>query len=278
MRQLLPLFVFLMLAACGGKNDVGANAAPPQAAPSASPEAKRLLEEAIDDFTAGRIDISLAKLEQAAEHEPRNAKVQAWLGRAYSGMARLSEAKLAHREAARFAGDATLRMEQSYLAAAAALQLARARMDKGDYSQAAAQARDALADNPELVEARALLAGALFHLQEFREALAEYQRVSEETAGAARRDALNWVAHCHLRLRDGPAAEQVFNALIREGYTANDVFGWRAACRKERKDYEGARMDLLRALDVASSEEMHKDLQKELRAVEALITGAENGK
>lgn len=280
----------LLLAACGGSNkqqpDAGETPAPPpntpQEAPGVDPEraaqARKLVEQGIEAFNKASFDDAIPLFEQATEADSGNAEAFAWLADTYNRKERLSEAKLAYRTAAKLSTDAKARTRLAYLAADMALKVARKGIKDGQHKMAVEQARDALADNPTLVAARGVMAEGHFLLKQFEEAREQYNLVSEESSGAVRHDALYWVGQCWLRLHKTDEAEKVFTGLINEGYKANNVYFWRGMCRRDRKDYSGARTDMLQAIDHAESKDMQKELQAELKAVEDLIAAAEKGK
>jgi Flp pilus assembly protein TadD len=277
------LLASLLLAACGGANK-------PEPAPEDVPaqdssaktsdvdpnvaKAAGLVELGVARFNNEEFDAALKLFEEAAELDPTSAGAHARLADILDRKGRLGEAKLAYRAAARLSPDAKSQMRLNYHAADVTLKLAQQKMKEGHYKLALEQARDALSYNPALSAARGAIAAAQFNLGDYEEARAEYFRVAEESTGEARQEALNWVGHCWLRLRNAAEAEKVFGGLINEGYTANNVYFWRGACRKERKDYQGARTDFLQAIEYANSKEMTADLQKELKAVDELLAKA----
>lgn len=278
-------FLACLLAACGGANKpeptpenvpAGNTAMQPGVNPNIA-KAASLVERGVEKFHNEEFDAALQLFENAADLDPGSADAHAWLADIFNRKGRLSEAKLEYRTAARLSRDAKSQTRLNYLAADVALKLAQQKLKEGHHKLALEQARDALSFNPALTAARGTIAAAQFNLGDYEEAREEYFRFAEESTGAARQEALNWVGQCWLRLRDAAEAEKIFTGLINEGYTANNVFFWRGACRKERKDYKAARTDILQAIEYASSKEMTAELQKELKAVDELIAKAEKG-
>jgi Tfp pilus assembly protein PilF len=285
MRLASCFLACLMLAACGGANKpepapqdapVGNTAAPAAVNPNVA-KAAGLVEQGVEKFHDEDFDAALQLFENAADLDPNSADAHAWLADIFNRKGRLSEAKLEYRAAARLSRDAKSQIRLNYLAADVALKLAQQKLKEGHHKLALEQARDALSYNPALTPARGTIAAAQFNLGDFEEAREEYFKFAEESTGAARHEALSWVGQCWMRLRNAAEAEKVFTGLINEGYTANNVFLWRGACRKERKDFKGARTDILQAIEYASSKEMTADLQQELKAVDELIAKAEKG-
>lgn len=224
-------------------------------------------------YAAGKTDEGLRAFEAAVDADNSLGEAHAWLGKVYAEKGRLSEAKLQHRDAARLAQTPEVRLQQSYLAAEMGYKLALAAYARRDYRPAEEQAKDALRDRPSYPEARRVLADALFRREQYAEARTQYQQVADESSADARREALNWVGQCGLRLNENEAAEKVFSALIKEGYNHNDVYAWRAWCRFNRKDLAGARQDFLQAIEHATSPEKRKEFQAALAEVEKAEKG-----
>lgn len=269
----------LGLSACGGGNaaNTATNAPPPGNARDDDAERQRkaradqardAIERARRLHGEGKLAEAITEAELASEIDPGNGLAFAWLGEAYTEQGRDLEAARAHREAARLAPNERERTQQTYRAGDASRRVAKKAFANAQYKMAAEHARDALKANQLDAEARRVLADALLQAGLHAESRPEYQRLADEGTGKARQEALYWVGICGLYLFEYAQAEKVFDALVKEGYQAGDIYLWRGRCRFERKDVEGAKQDFRLAVEFASTPDQRKVCEAALAELE----------
>lgn len=267
--------MLMTLSGCGpGPNAVAGNEPTGSAPGGNEPDAARRIRWAADALTQAekdynRLDFAAAanSANEAIQWTPLDPKPWELLGRCEEKLGQHHAARDAYRRAAALS-EGTTRSALLDLAARCSVALADRAFKGQEFKVAEEHARDALGANQSNLEARRILADALLQRRQYEEARAEYRRISDESTGQRRQDNLYWAGICGLYLFQYAAAEEVFNGLIREGYKSGDVFLWRARCRFERKDLEGARQDFRLAIEFASTPEQRQTAEAALAELE----------
>ncbi|MBK9975163.1 MAG: tetratricopeptide repeat protein [Planctomycetes bacterium] len=269
-RALLLLLLLMTLAGCGGGNaEPGQEATNQPAAKDNTPGANiarsnELLAEGKARYDKSEFEKAITELTEAVEWNPDNARAWDLLGRCHYKLKHWRDCRDAFKNALRNA-DASVRQAQAGYVMESSTELGKQAMAIGQYKLAEEHARDALQWNRAYLPAVKLLAEALYQRGQFDDARTQFQALAEQNVGEDRHNGLYWAGLCSTQLRQYDKAEATFSTLIKEGYTAGDVYYWRAECRADRKDMEGAIQDVNLAIANAAS----PDRRKELEAVRA---------
>lgn len=271
-RIVLSTVLLLAAVGCGGgENGIpdinrSGNAAPERSevkptGPSARD--KREARELADEARGASLNYNNTRAEEllkrAVELDPEYGLAHAWLGRVLVQLGRYTEAYDHHMLAARYADEPEIAEEQHYFAAGARVESARKAETDGEYKLAEEFLNDAHKLVPETMETLFLLGRVQYARGAHAEARETYELASDMAVGDMRRDALYWVAQCDFGLEDYESAQRVFSTIINEGYTARDVFGYRAYCRFKLDDAQGALEDFRQAQEYATSPDRRQE-------------------
>lgn len=265
MKRVL-LALLLPLAACGAGNDNDSSVDKSRPAPGTNApdmgiaRSNELLAEGKARYDNSEFEKAIADLTEAVEWNPNNARAWDLLGRCYYKLKRWRDCRDAFKNALRNS-EIEVRQAQTGYVMESSTELGKQAMAIGQYKLAEEHARDALQWNRAYLPALKLLAEALYQRGQFEDARAQYQSLAEQSIGGDRHNGLYWAGLCSTQLRQYDKAEATFTTLIKEGYTAGDVYYWRAECRADRKDIEGAIQDVNLAIQHAASQERRKELE-----------------
>lgn len=147
-------------------------------------DSRRTTDRITKLLLAGKNPEALAAARAAVRRYPGDARIHARHGDALYKLERLKEAETAYRVALRLDG----RLFQAWYG------LAWTEFSRGAYRSAVASFRGALDAEPADRESRFHLAKCHFYLGEVDEAVAEYQRLADDSRGGLRREALGEIA------------------------------------------------------------------------------------
>lgn len=262
---------FLLLVACGGGDNKAERADNSSAVVEQASDrdddqrrARSLYAQAEGLLRQSEYEAALPLLEESAALAPRDLEIQAMLGRTLNSLGRNAEA-LAQFEVAVKLASGSERSELRELMAQCSHRLASDAYAAKENRLALEHLHDGLKLRPSDPEMNLLRGFAHYRLEQYAEAEEAFAIAATGFNQPQRYEAHFWWAQSLTYQAKHKEAIDAYSALIEQGVTENDVYGWRGYSYGALGMNVEARRDFISAIEYASSPAKRREYEEQLQ-------------